>query len=95
MKAQAPIVCESLRMNIDSVSSASIRSRSSSVRPMPRTTLSLSERIAPWGARRSRGELLRTLQRLARGHDLVHNPISFASCASTRRPVMIISIARA
>jgi len=49
-KALAPIACESRRMNIDKAISASPRSRSSKPRPMLRTIVPLSERIAPCGS---------------------------------------------
>src|SRR5262249_32686747 len=50
LNAAAPMVCLSLRMNIEMIISASMRRRSSSVRPTPRNTDSLSARMAPWGS---------------------------------------------
>lgn len=47
LNAAAPSVWESRRMNIEMVISASMRRRSSRVRPTPRMMLSLSLRIAP------------------------------------------------
>ena len=68
-------------MNIEIVCSASIRSRSSSVRPTPRITLSLSERIAPWGsAAISCASSWARAERLPRGTISLTSPMRSASC---------------
>src|SRR5436190_4516704 len=59
---------------METISSVSMRMRSSSVRPTPRMRLSLSLRIAPWAAQRSARQLVRALECLSRRDNLVDQP---------------------
>ena len=85
----------SRRMNMEMIISASMRSLSSSVRPTPRSTVSLSLRMAPWGR-----AAISWASSCARASALPFGTISFtrpmrsASRTSIRRPVMMSSMAR-
>ena len=74
LNALAPIACESRRMNPEMIASASMRRRSSSVRPTPRTTVSLSVRIAPCGSAAISWASACARTSADLWHNLVHQP---------------------